>query len=64
MPKIKTHKATAKRFKITGSGKIKQRKAGQDHFNARESGNIKRNKRRDIGAHDSLKKTIKTLIQN
>ncbi len=62
MPKIKTHKATVKRFKITKKGKIKQRKAGQGHFNARESGKITRNKRRDIDTDDSLKKTIKTLM--
>ena len=61
MPKIKTHKATAKRFKITKKGKVKQRKAGQDHFNARESGKIKRNKRRDIDTDKSLTKTIKSL---
>ena len=62
MPKIKTHKATAKRFTITKNKKIKQRKAGQDHFNARESGKIKRNKRRDIDTDKSLDKTIKSLI--
>jgi len=61
MPKIKTHKATAKRFTFTKKGKLKQRKAGQDHFNARESGNTKRNKRRDIDTDKSLKKTIKSL---
>ncbi len=62
MPKIKTHKATAKRFKLTKSKKLMQRKAGQDHFNARESGKIKRNKRRDISSHKSMEKTIKTLM--
>ena len=62
MPKIKTHKATAKRFTITKSGKMKQRKAGLDHFNARESGNTKRNKRRDIDTNKTLTKTIKSLI--
>lgn len=60
---MKTHKATAKRFKITKTEKIKQRKAGQDHFNARESGNTKRKKRRDIDSSKSFTKTIKTLIQ-
>lgn len=60
---MKTHKATAKRFKLTKADKLKHRKAGQDHFNARESGKIKRNKRRDVDAHKSLAKTIKTLIQ-
>jgi large subunit ribosomal protein L35 len=61
MPKIKTHKSTAKRFKIISSGKIKKRKAGQDHFNSRESGNTTRKKRRDIDADKRLTKTIKTL---
>jgi large subunit ribosomal protein L35 len=62
MPKIKTHKATLKRFAITKKNKIKQRKSGQDHFNARESGNTKRNKRRDIATTHTLQKTIKTLM--
>lgn len=62
MPKIKTHKATAKRYTITKKGKVKQRKAGQDHFNARESGKTKRNKRRDINTEKSLQNTIKTLM--
>ena len=62
MPKIKTHKATAKRFTITKNKKIKQRKGGQNHFNARESGKIMRNKRRDIDTHKSIQKTVKTLM--
>ena len=62
MPKIKTHKATVKRFTITKTNKIKRRKAGQGHFNARESGNIVREKRRDVDAHKSNIKTIKTLM--
>lgn len=63
MPKLKSHKATTKRFKLTKTEKIKQRKAGQDHFNARESGNTKRKKRRDIDASPSFTKTIRILIQ-
>ncbi|HAM88229.1 MAG: 50S ribosomal protein L35 [Candidatus Falkowbacteria bacterium GW2011_GWC2_38_22] len=62
MPKVKTHKATAKRFVITKNNKIKQRKAGQDHYNARETGNTKRNKRRDIDTDKTIKKTIKKLM--
>lgn len=61
MPKIKTHKATAKRFKKTGNKKLTQRKAGQDHFNARESGNTTRQKRLDITTTKTLEKTIKSL---
>lgn len=62
MPKIKTHKATSKRFSLTGKGKIKQRRGGQDHFNARDTGNVTRAKRRDLDTTETLNKTIKQLI--
>jgi large subunit ribosomal protein L35 len=62
MPKIKTHKATVKRFALTKTRKIKHRKPGQDHFNARESGQTKRTKRRDLTASTAFEKTIKTVI--
>lgn len=32
MPKLKTNKGAAKRFKITASGKVKRRKAGMRHI--------------------------------
>ena len=63
MPKIKTHQATAKRFKKTANNKLKKVKAGQDHFNARESGKTTRKKRLDILVSKTLDKTIKTLAQ-
>ncbi len=45
--KKKTHKMTAKRFKVSGKGKFMKRTAGQDHFNSRESSNTTMGKRRD-----------------
>lgn len=32
MPKMKTHKGTAKRFKQTGSGKLRRRQSGRGHL--------------------------------
>ena len=32
MPKMKTHRGAAKRFKVTGSGKIMRRHAYRDHL--------------------------------
>ena len=32
MPKMKTHRAGAKRYKVTASGKILRRKAGRKHL--------------------------------
>ncbi len=47
MPKLKTHKATLKRFKRTGTKKFIQRSCGQDHFNARDNGKASRAKKSD-----------------
>jgi large subunit ribosomal protein L35 len=40
--KLKTHKATAKRFRKTGSGKIMRTKGGQSHLRRRRSKRAKR----------------------
>jgi len=32
MPKLKTHRGTAKRFKLTGTGKVKRSKANKSHI--------------------------------
>ena len=46
MPKIKTHKSTAKRFKLTGTGKLVHGrgggKAGSSHLRRRKSKTTKR----------------------
>jgi large subunit ribosomal protein L35 len=42
MPKIKTHRGAAKRFKITGSGKIVSCKAGKSHILTKKSPKRKR----------------------
>jgi len=61
--KLKTHKATSKRFKLTKTGKLKKRTAGQDHFNSREPGKVTRNKRRDKKiSNKTEEKTIKNLM--
>ena len=37
MPKIKSHKATAKRFKLTGSGKLVRTKGYRSHLRRNRS---------------------------
>jgi large subunit ribosomal protein L35 len=37
MPKMKTHRGAAKRFKVTGSGKILRRKAFRNHILEKKS---------------------------
>ena len=42
MPKLKTHKATAKRFKLTGSGKLMRMKGERRHLRRKRSKRVKR----------------------
>lgn len=37
MPKIKTHKSTAKRFRVTSKGKLRRTKIGKSHLRRRKS---------------------------
>ena len=43
MPKIKTSRAAAKRFKKTGTGKLKRNKAYKSHILTKKSTKRKRN---------------------
>jgi len=40
--KLKTHKATAKRFRVTGTGKVVRTKGGKSHLRRRKSSRVKR----------------------
>jgi len=42
LPKIKTHKATAKRFKYTGTGKLMRTKGGKSHLRRKKAKRVKR----------------------
>ena len=47
MPKMKTHRGTAKRFRVTGSGKIMRAKAYKSHILTNKSQKRKRNFRHE-----------------
>lgn len=48
MPKMKTHKGSKKRFRVTASGKLKRKQAGKRHLNSHKTGARKRHLRSDI----------------
>jgi large subunit ribosomal protein L35 len=41
MGKLKTHKATSKRFKVTGSGKLMRTRQGKSHFRRKKPARVK-----------------------
>ena len=42
MPKMKTHSGTAKRFRLTGTGKVMRRRAGKNHLLEHKSSRMTR----------------------
>ena len=42
MPKMKTHKGSKKRFRVTATGKLKRRQAGKKHLLSHKTGKRKR----------------------
>jgi len=62
MPKIKTNKGTAKRFKVTGTGKIKRQKANTNHILTKKAQKRKRQLGQDGIVSESDKKSISRLM--
>lgn len=62
MPKMKTHKATKKRFRLTATGKAKHRQAGTSHLAAGMSKKRRRNLRGTTTVNVVEEKRIQTLL--
>ncbi|MEB3244720.1 MAG: 50S ribosomal protein L35 [Vampirovibrionales bacterium] len=53
MPKMKTHRAGAKRYRITANGKVICRRAGRSHLNLKKAANRKRALDNPVVIHES-----------
>ena len=62
MPKIKTHKATAKRIKITGSGKIMRSRGFQNHKKSAKSKRSLRKMDDMFVANAGMTRRIRALV--
>lgn len=62
MPKMKTKKAAAKRFKATGTGKLKRNKAYKSHILTKKTTKRKRNLRQATLCDQSNVKTMKKIL--
>lgn len=62
MPKLKTNKGAAKRFKITKTGKIKKRSAGRGHILGKMSRKRKRQLRKSSYLSPADEKLIRRLM--
>ncbi|RSK28110.1 50S ribosomal protein L35 [Bacillus sp. HMF5848] len=64
MPKMKTHRGAAKRFKRTGSGKLKRSHAYRSHMFANKSQKQKRKLRKATLVSSGDFKRIRQLLTN
>ena len=62
MPKLKTKKAAAKRFKTTGTGKLKRMKAYKSHILTKMTTKRKRNLRKATMTDATNVKTMKKIL--
>jgi len=62
MPKMKTHRGAAKRFKVTGSGKVKFKRNGLRHILTSKSAKRKRALRRPDILTGADAENIKKLL--
>jgi large subunit ribosomal protein L35 len=63
MPKMKTHRGAAKRFKKTASGKLKRWHAFHSHILTKKSAKRKQTLRSGTLVHEADQKRMKRLIQ-
>jgi large subunit ribosomal protein L35 len=62
MPKLKTKKAAAKRFKKTGTGELKRMKAYKSHILTKKSAKRKRNLRKATLTDSTNIKAMKKIM--
>jgi len=62
MPKMKTHRGAAKRFRKTGTGKIVHQQRGKRHFLSKHRTKRKRQLRRDGELTGADRKRIERLV--
>ena len=62
MPKMKTNKSAAKRFKVTGTGKLKRNKAYKRHILTKKSPKTKRNLRQSVVTDSTNEKVMKKIL--
>jgi large subunit ribosomal protein L35 len=64
MPKIKTNKSAAKRFSVTGSGKIRRRRSNLRHILTKKNAKRKRRLGDQAILHPANIKSVKRSLPN
>ena len=63
MPKQKSHRGAAKRFKITGGGKVMRRNSMANHILTKKTTKRKRRLRKDSEVQGKFASTVRKIIE-
>jgi large subunit ribosomal protein L35 len=62
MPKMKTHRGAAKRFRVTGTGKLRRRQANLNHILEKKPAKRKRRLGDDVALHPGDEARINRML--
>ena len=63
MPKQKTHRGAAKRFKVTGTGKVRRNHSMKSHILTKKTTKRKRRLRKSTEVVGKFARTIRSVIE-
>lgn len=64
MPKLKTHKGAARRFHLTGTGKVRRMKGHRSHLRRKKSASVKRQYSHKLELSGGDEKRVLKLLPN
>jgi large subunit ribosomal protein L35 len=62
VPKLKTHKGSARRFRITGTGKLRRMKGHRSHLRRKKPSNVRRLYSQKLEVSPSDEKRVRKLL--
>ncbi len=62
MPKMKTNRSAAKRFKVTGTGKVRRRRQAMRHILTKKSAKRKRRLGQDADVNSANIRTVMRMV--
>lgn len=62
MPKMKSHRSSAKRFKVTGTGRFRRRKAWRGHNRHKKTAARWRREQGEVDIHRSDRRRVRRML--
>jgi len=62
MPKMKTHRGAAKRFRLTGTGRLRRRRQNRNHILEKKSASRKRRLAQDADVQTADRQRVRRMM--